>query len=104
MYRQGDILIVPIAALPVGLDVLPREGGRAVLAHGEATGHAHAIVDPGVTLFRDPKRALTFLRVTGNAAVALTHDEHGAIALPPGNYRIVRQREYRPEEIRTVLD
>ena len=54
MYRQGDVLIVPIKAFrrnwPVG-----REAGRVVLAHGEVTGHAHAIKDQNAALFRDPK-------------------------------------------------
>jgi hypothetical protein len=44
-----------------------------------------------------------FLTVTGEPA-ALEHDEHDTITLPPGSYRIVRQREYAPEEIRYVAD
>ena len=43
MFRQGDVLIIPIANLPAKLQKVPRENGRAVLAHGEVTGHAHAI-------------------------------------------------------------
>lgn len=43
--RQGDVLITPISARPeehhIG-EVLV-EGKRIVLAHGEVTGHAHAI-------------------------------------------------------------
>lgn len=46
MYRQGDILIVPVPeeSVPGGLRPAPRDArGRLVLAHGEATGHCHAI-------------------------------------------------------------
>lgn len=46
MARQGDVLIVPVskAVDPADLGVLLEEPekSRVVLAHGEATGHAHA--------------------------------------------------------------
>ena len=45
MYRQGDVLLAPIPALPVDAVSVPRKG-RIVLAEGEATGHAHAIAEP----------------------------------------------------------
>ena len=38
------------------------------------------------------------------AMVALQHDEHATINLPPGSYIVRRQREYSPEEIRRVAD
>jgi hypothetical protein len=43
--RQGDVYLQPIAALPAGEAKEIREPGRVVLAHGEVTGHAHAIYD-----------------------------------------------------------
>jgi hypothetical protein len=97
-------LIVPVAELPKGLGKVDREGGRAVLAHGEMTGHAHAITDDRAALFRDPKVAAIFLNVSGTAPVALEHDEHDTIELPPGCYQVTRQREYSPKEIRSVAD
>ena len=45
-----------------------------------------------------------FMHVGGDAPVALEHDEHETIQLPPGDYRIIRQREYSPEAIRNVAD
>lgn len=104
MYRQGDVLIVPITALPTELVPVERENGRVVLAHGEVTGHAHAIKDRDVALFRDPKLAAIFMHVSADGPVVLEHDEHDTIAIPPGNYQIIRQREYSPEEIRNVAD
>lgn len=104
MYRQGDVLIIPVSRLPAKLDNVAREKGRVVLAHGEATGHAHAIKDKRATLFRDPKLARIFMRVSGDAPVALEHDEHDTISVPPGNYQVVRQREYSPNAIRNVAD
>ena len=104
MFRQGDVLIVPIAKLPAGLKPVEREHGRLVLAHGEVTGHAHAIRDKRAALFRDPKLAAIFMHVSGDGPVALDHQEHDTIHIPPGDYQIIRQREYTPDAIRNVAD
>lgn len=104
MYRQGDVLIVPVPKLPAKLEAIERENGRVILAHGEVTGHAHAIKDQRAALFRDPKLMTVFMTVTGDAPVALEHDEHNTISIPPGDYQIIRQREYHPEAIRNVAD
>lgn len=104
MFRQGDVLIVPIKSMPRGVEPVDRENGRVVLAHGEVTGHAHAIKDDHAALFRDPKLAAIFMQVSGVASVALEHDEHDAISIPPGAYQVIRQREYSPEELRNVAD
>jgi hypothetical protein len=34
----------------------------------------------------------------------LTHEEHAPVTLTTGYYRVWRQREYSPEEIRVVRD
>ena len=104
-FRQGDVLITPIAAKPAtAIEPIDREGGRVILAHGELTGHAHAIARPNATLFRDPKLAAIFLQVTGSEPALLEHEEHSTIVLPPGDYEVRRQREYHPEAIRNVAD
>lgn len=103
-YRQGDVLVERIDSLPKNRKKLARESGRVVLAHGEATGHHHSLVDEHVDLFETADEAgVTFLEVR-EAMAALTHQEHATITLPPGNYRVTRQREYSPEEIRNVRD
>lgn len=104
MYRQGDVLIIPIATMPKGVEAIERDAGRVVLAHGEVTGHAHAIKDKHAALFRDPKLAAIFMHVSGDSPVALEHDEHETISVPPGNYQVIRQVEYTPEAIRNVAD
>jgi hypothetical protein len=105
VYRQGDVLLIPIESIPVKLEQMGRFDGRVVLAYGEATGHAHAVADEQATLFRQPDgEAAVFMRVLGDAPVALVHAEHDTIMIPPGWYRVVRQREYSPEAIRNVED
>lgn len=108
MYRQGDILILPLSeeaahATILGQPAVPRDPrGRLVLALGEVTGHAHAVVGPG-ELYRpaDPL-APACLHVPSGGRVV--HEEHGAISLPRGWYRVVRQREYAPGTVRVVAD
>jgi hypothetical protein len=102
MARQGDVLIIGIAGkLPLGAREVQREGGSVILMHGEATGHAHRIRSPNVTLFEAGDERL--LRV--DAPSDLVHEEHAPIHLEPGLYKIVRQREYQPRsKPRWVLD
>jgi hypothetical protein len=151
MMRQGDVLIVPVSSLPAGLEPVKREKGRVVLAHGEVTGHAHAIKDRNVTAFRDEKLNQLFLHARGEQVgplkgtlvemdraqgwflaqtdlrkmpikfalshaqiedgviecgpfSLLDHEEHNPVAIPDGEHRIIRQREYSPEAIRNVAD
>src|SRR5262245_42367283 len=105
VYRQGDILLIAISGLPERLVAVEPADGRIVLAYGEATGHAHAIGAHRAALFREdgslPGGSM-FLRLT--EAAELRHEEHAPIALPPGLYRVVRQREYAPGAVRSVED
>jgi hypothetical protein len=93
IFRQGDVLVREIDALPPGLHPVPRDEGRIILAYGETTGHAHAIAAPDVeaTLLTADERH-RFLRLM--ASVHLDHEEHGTIAIPPGIYEVIRQREW----------
>ncbi len=95
MYRQGDVLLTAIASLPEGLIVRANN----VIAEGEATGHSHRLLAGRVLV--DAQGAL-FLEVLH--ATSVIHQEHHAITLPPGCYRVTQQREYTPEGIREVRD
>jgi hypothetical protein len=93
MFRQGDVLIRPVDRVPEGLKRVPLDEGRVVLAYGEVTGHAHVVVGDVEFLAADiVELEQTFLRV--EAEVQVVHDEHDTVTLPPGDYEIVRQREY----------
>jgi hypothetical protein len=95
MYRQGDVLVVAVDEIPRRAKAVDRDRGRVVLAYGEATGHAHAIADPGAVLLQH--QGEPYLHVNAARGVQLTHDEHDTIVVPPGDYRVVGQREYAPE-------
>ena len=108
-----------------------KENGRAILAHGEVTGHHHEVVDvatdldpaeidiPACDFFEEPDGRRVLL---AHRSCLLRHQEHAPIALDPANpkqarqgdvflnpigdgaWEVIRQREYSPEAIRNVAD
>lgn len=104
--RQGDVLLTP-APKPIG-ELRPRtrqDRLRIVLALGEATGHAHALVleqERDAQLWEDDKGAL-WLEVLAPSRVV--HEDHGTSELAPAWYQVENsQREYNVAEERRVLD
>jgi hypothetical protein len=105
MYRQGDLLIVEVEAETESVHGTPvprDERGRIILAEGEATGHAHAILDREAELWETTSQR--YLRVLAEGGVALTHEEHATITIPAGDWVVIRQREYVPEGEQQVAD
>ncbi|WOO39358.1 hypothetical protein [Rubellicoccus peritrichatus] len=97
-YRHGDVMVEKVKALPSKCKKLQHR----ILAHGEITGHSHRIKEnEGVTLYETPKEL--FLEVKADVAT-LSHEEHHTIQIPRGYYRVWRQREYSPNEIRVIRD
>jgi len=109
MKRQGDVLLVPVEAIPDGATQADRdEASRIVLAVGEKSGHAHAIRDSNVTAFKmetaegdASNRALADYILVGGSGAKLAHEyidarkaDHDPIELEPGAYRVVQQRNY----------
>jgi hypothetical protein len=99
MFRQGDVLIRKVKSLPKGQRV-KRQSGQVL--EGEATGHIHRIAELNQAEVLEIGDGL-FLSV-GENGVSLVHEEHKPIVLPPGDYEVLRQREYSPEAIRNVQD
>jgi hypothetical protein len=112
MFAQGDLLIERVSdRVPSGTLITPDETvGATILAEGELTGHRHLIFDR-VTMFRDeslardipPTLYVGHVKVDGPVA-RVVHQEHGPIALPPGTYRVRRQRELEPKDVWVVSD
>lgn len=100
-YRQGDVLIELVDELPARCRAVDRDEGRIVLAYGEVTGHAHAVV--GAAELFESDLGERFLQVLEEGGV-ITHEEHHPIVLPAGTYRVTRQREYTPRNVRIVKD
>ncbi|MEM6474404.1 MAG: hypothetical protein AAF802_33025 [Planctomycetota bacterium] len=97
-YRHGDVMLEEVAELPEAR----RKAQHTILAHGELTGHCHRISERGAADLYDTPDGM-FLHVISDVAT-LVHDEHDSISLRFGIYRVWRQREYSPEEIRIIRD
>ena len=92
MARQGDVLIREVATIPATASIVERDNGRVILAYGEQTGHAHAIMEPTVTKLAHG--IAEYLNAPSGACIL--HEEHDPIILPPGQFEIIHQREYAP--------
>lgn len=101
MYRQGDVLIESIASIPEVASPAKPECGLIILAHGEVTGHHHSLDADAADWWKTGDEQYIEVKKGG---ATVTHQEHGPITLPPGKYRVRRQREYSPEAIRNVAD
>jgi hypothetical protein len=108
---HGDVIVERVSSLPKGFSEMPKSIDDC-LAYGEHTGHKHKLFraqDPDLVTgaafdLRISPDGLRFLKV--NEPVALRHQEHREIMLPPGENRISIQREYDPftKLARRVMD
>ena len=97
-YRHGDVLIEEVKAIPATREKL----SHTILANGEVTGHCHRIKENDEADLYTTNQGL-YLHVRGES-VSVIHEEHTPITLTTGYYRVWRQREYSPQEIRIVRD
>ena len=85
------------------------------VAHGEATGHTHSFrmsqqtPDVTITAYGGIKTRVgdvpEFIKITGSPAV-IKHEEHNALTIPVGHYRvgIVREFDHIAGRTRYVVD
>lgn len=123
--QQGDVIIEPLSvrglAFPTdGKPMTQKDARGYLLALGEVTGHAHALENiEGVEVIEAPRKILVtrdgreeqedvrfFVRVTNPKGAKLSHEEHNAHVLLPGEYvvRGVREYDHFAEEARNVID
>lgn len=98
MWRHGDVLIQTVKEIPS--EAKSRPG--AILMRGEMTGHSHRIKEQGACELFECEGTLYMRILIDNAT--LVHEEHHAISLKKGVYKVWQQREYTPQEIRRVFD
>lgn len=117
MFRQGDVLLIPVSEIPEGFK--SRKDKKVILAYGEVSGHHHRFDCGTVTAFykegddftmaggtalRGSRTDVEFISVP-SAGASLVHEEHDAISVGEGSYKIIRQREYdMMEGVRRVAD
>ena len=104
-FQQGDVKLHRLPCTIRGnqlqkTDTSEFEQGRCVVAEGEATGHAHVM------------EHVKFKRINGTLYLdveqptEITHEEHGAVVVEPGQYVYDPVIEYNhfEEEARQVRD
>jgi hypothetical protein len=111
--RQGDVLLVRVGEKEITAQhkEVPRENGAVVLALGESSMHQHVFRDPGVCMLRSEGIGDAVVTVkelcdliTEGGEIAPGRPRHDPVPVPPGTYRLVVQREWAGEEVRTVVD
>jgi hypothetical protein len=116
--RQGDVMLVPVDALPEGLVDAPRDShGHILLAVGEHSGHRHTIRDRSVASLRMAGSEDTDYVLVGGSGAVFAHEylsgeiaDHQPVMLAPGPYRVAHpskgatQREYSPRGIVRAQD
>ena len=101
---QGDLNIFAVDSIPDGLKEKAPEDGKHILAHSE-TGHHHVVDGNTVRVFeQDEFCSYLDVKQESNVVHLRGFDTHDPVALPPGQYRITRQREYTPEGFRRAAD
>jgi hypothetical protein len=92
---QGDVSILPVTTKAAATP-MPRTGVTVV--EGE-TGHTHSLHGAGLFDRATSPDGLTVgtLTVPDGVDVLMSHQEHGALLIAPGTYRIGRQREFAGE-------
>jgi hypothetical protein len=93
-YRQGDILLREVKELPKNIKKLDHK----VLAYGEATGHRHQVIN-GELYENDQKRMYLQVRVP----TIIEHEEHDPLELPAAIYEVIRQKEYKSEDMTELV-
>ncbi|MCA1764118.1 MAG: hypothetical protein ABR574_06185 [Cryomorphaceae bacterium] len=116
MYRQGDVLLEKIDEIPKR-----KTTKETLLVRGEGRNHGHFISGDELDIFEGEMEETTssgglvthYLNVQAEAVLEhkliASHawtGEHAPILLPPGRYRVIKQREYNPfsRAIRAVKD
>ena len=113
MYRQGDVLVELVEQIPCAAII-----DETLLVRGEGRNHGHFIkgtdldiieadaheTDSFVTHYLDVRSEARLEHLLIDSAVWT--GEHAPIAIPPGKYRVIKQREFDPyaRAIRAVRD
>lgn len=91
--------------MPENLEKAPVRNNSIIFSEGETTGHYHACVaSSDIDVRLDKESGEIWAQVF--APTEVTHQEHGAVTLDPGVYKVGIVREVDPfaEEIRKVAD
>jgi hypothetical protein len=100
--RQGDVFFQQISEIPDNCEPVKRTDRGLVLAEGEATGHAHAVLEADCELFEE--NGTLYLKV-GESGAVVQHEEHGQLTFAPNTIqKVTRKRVWTDNEEQLVRD
>ena len=117
MYRQGDLLFLPLAELPSGA----KPSRDKTLFQGISNSNTHKLHGDGKKytlpeaalqkfLENNPRSVACFVKV-GKTGATVVHegagsdeDRHRPISLPPGVWEVRREEDYTPQALVAVND
>lgn len=102
--QQGDVLLESVESIPKdSMEIKAKQRG-IVLAEGEHTGHAHCIVEHNGVAWMYEKEGVLYVKAM--KPVTITHEEHNAVKIPAGNWKvgIVREFDHFAQMERQVKD
>jgi hypothetical protein len=93
--RQGDVLLISVPTIPKEASLPSEKRASIFLMPAKENGHpSHCIDSENVLAFTmGDSSEITYLSV-GSPFVFLTHHEHASMAIPMGNWKVMRQREH----------
>lgn len=102
---HGEVNLLAVGSIPKDIPAAPAHtDGRPIIGHSE-TGALHVIEGNAVRVYEED--AFTSY-IEANETATVVHlrafDRHETIELPPGKYRVTRQREHTPEGFRRAAD
>ena len=103
---QGDCLFTRVDDIPAGFVCETVVEPDYVVAHSE-TGHNHVMASKDIDFYTAANDPLCMYIVVKNETPVRhlrSFDTHSPIMVPPGKYRINRQRESIPEGFRKAQD
>lgn len=103
IIQQGDVIIEAVDGIPGDCKPGKLKEGQIILAEGETTGHAHRISEVAGVIFKE-KDGMFYLENAHELAVS--HEEHNTVLIPPGTWRVRKVQEYDhfAEEARALAD
>lgn len=106
VIAQGDVYLEATTEKPFGAEQQP-ENGLLVLAHSE-TGHNHALAYSDDVTVWDVDEFTSYVENRSDNVIELRHHRsfhtHAPVGIPPGTFKITRQREYTAEGYRRAQD
>jgi len=94
---QGDVSFLRSEDAPATTP-MPKQG--VVIVRSEASANTHSLHPDGSVFWdyrSDGSLLLGVLTVPEGSSALVSHQEHGALQITPGTYRVGRQREWQGE-------